>query len=475
MRNWFSTFVKEFRTQLEKLPEEQKNVALKGNDFRAPCQIMIFWLLKPRYLYAMILRDPRIPYDMIKVYGPAFLATMTTEAEKMLGDRWFESLPSPIDTYKEILQPHLLRLIANLPQVTTGMPADVKNKVDVVTRAGEGSTFFEWSIFGNLLGQDPIEFAAKTVADRVTQHERSVTQAKMTSETSTVVASPPTATRPGFLSAFYPPIWLGKPLTFGFREKVEGIYIPPSSKRFRCLYKGRELIISLNGVLTIIEPERPACLGLLNEVMCVALLIGIPSTAVRDQDVAEAMFYENGELGSYSYPLSEQRRVSIQKEFSSISEEEFKTFGQLSDQDLKKIIETAERSTADPTQSDYARWFIDAHSYLAQGNYDHSVVNSWLIIERHSIVLWEDLQRELGKPSKTPPSQYGPPIGRVLSDLLKGNKVSKTEHDILDDFREFRNDMLHNGYHASRERAEEFLATAEDLTRKELGLSRPAS
>jgi hypothetical protein len=366
-------------------------------------------------------------------------------------------------------------VIGTLPAVAKNFPVQAKNKVDVVKRAGEKSTSSEWSIFGNLLGQDPVEFAAKTLADRIALRESFVAQGKTDSAKSSIIPSVPSATRPGFLSAFFPPIWLGKPLTFGFREKVDGIYIPPSSKRLKFVYKRRELTILLNGVLNIIEPERLTCLGLLNEIMCTAHLLGIPSSAVRDQDVAEATFYDNGELGSYSIGLSEQRRQSIQKEFSTISEEEFKTFTQLSEADLRKIIETAEKSTADPTQSEYAKWFINAHSYREQGNYDHSVMNSWFIIEKHATVLWEDLQGEARKGAKTSSQQRGPLMGKLLVDLLKGNKVSKTDYHRLDGFRVIRNNMMHNGYHASREEAENFLALAEDLTRRELSLSKRAS
>lgn len=479
LRAWFSTFVKEFRSQLEKLPDEQQNLALKGNDFRAPCQIIVFWILEPQYQYAMIIRDPRITYDMTKTYGPALLGTMTSQAETMLEDPWFDDSPTPVDHsvddhYKKILETLLLGVIETLPEAATRIPRRSKNEVVVVKRAGEKSMYFEWSVFGNLLGQDPMEFAAKTISERIAQGEGMATQGNEDSIHST---TPPITqpTRQGFLSAFYPPIWLGDPLRFGFRDKVNGIYIPPSSKLLRSSYKGRELTILRNGVLTMIEPERSTCVRLLNEIMCAALLLGIPSSAVRDEDLGGAAFYDNGGLGSYSLGISDRRRRSIEKEFSSISEEEFKTFRQLTEDYLKEVFETAEKSTMDPTQSDYAMWFIDAHSYLEQKEYDPSLMKSWLIIEKHAALMWEDLPIEIRGKGKKPLRQRPLPMEKLLKDLRKGNKISEADHRKQDDLRVLRNKIMHKGHHASREEAAEFLSLAEDLTREKLVLSGSSS
>jgi hypothetical protein len=477
LRIWFATFLREFRSQLEKLPEDQQKRVLKGNDFRIPCQIMIFWMLEPQYQYVMIIRDPRIPYDVIKVYGPALLATMTSQAETMLKDPWFDASQATIDPsvekeYKNILETHLLGVIRTLSEAATSIPVPEKNKVTVVKRVSEESKFFEWSIYGNILRQNPTEFAAKTVADRLTRTDDSVIQENTGTAVATHIPSILQPTRQGFLSAFYPPIWLGEPLSFGFREKVDGIYIPPNSRSLRCAYKGRELTILRNGVLTMIEPERSTCLTLLNEIMCTALLIGIPSSAVRDQDLAEAMFYDNGELGSYSLSLSDERRQSTEKEYSAISEEEFKIFSQLSEVDLKKMIETAERSTVDPMQSDYAKWFIDAYSYWKQKDYDHSVMRSWLTLEKHAIALWEELSRENSKQGRKATRERRPPMEGLLKDLLRGKAISGADYRKLNDLRDTRNKIMHKDHHAKREVAEEFLAFAEDLTRKKLALSK---
>ncbi len=481
MSAWLSTFVREFRSQLEKLPEDKQKLVLRGNDFRAPCQILMFWILEPQYQYVIVVRDPRIPYNLIKIYGPATLATMASEADTMLKDRWFDGVPRLIDPsveqqYKKILEEHLLGLIRTLPNAATWLPASAKNEIQVVKRAGEELTYFTWSIFGNLLGQHPLEFAVKAVANPVIGYEKVETREENQESVKAATTSPnPQPTRPGFLSALYPPIWLGEPLTFEFRDRVDGIYITPSSRKFRCVYKERELTIMQNGVLTMIEPERATCLGLLNEIMCTALLLGFPSSAIRDEDLSEALFYDNGELGSCSLGVSERRRQSIEEEFSAISEEEFETFRQLSEADLKKVIETAEGSTKDPQQSDYAKWFIDAYSYWEEANHDHSIMKTWLIFEKHAWALWDGYAKESLRRGNNRSTQGKPPMKKLLEDLFRGNRIAEAEYRKLDRLRDQRNKIMHEGRAATREEAEAFLALGEDLTRRKMGISKEIS
>ncbi len=477
LKTWLSTFVREFRSRLEKLPEDSQKLVLRGNDFRVPCQIFMFWVLEPQYQYVIIIREPRIPYDVIKIYGPASLATMVSEADTMLNEPWFDSTPevdpSVEQHYKKIVEEHLSGLVENLPQFATKLPVGEKNEIHVVKRTPEESTYFTWSIFGNLLTQHPLQFAAKTVADSVSRHEMSDTRRQNPESVKTVTTDPsPAPVRPGFLSAFYPPMWLGEPLTFGFRERVQGIYIPPSSMKFSCVYKGREVTILRNGVLTMIEPDLSTCLGLLNEIMCVALFLGIPSSAVRDQDVSEAMFYDNGELGSYSLATSEIRRRSIEKEYNSISEEEFNQFKVVSETDLNQIIDTAEQTIKTAEQANYANWFIDAHSYVKEADYNQSTMKSWLIIESHAKALWRHYEAELGRIPGDQRNLRRLSMKKVLNDLRRGKRITQNEYLKLDGLRNLRNEIVHRGRVATREEAEIFLTLAEDHTRSNLGISK---
>jgi hypothetical protein len=248
--------------------------------------------------------------------------------------------------------------------------------------------------------------------------------------------------------------------------------MPPSSRKFRFVYKERELAILQNGVLTMIEPDRVTCLGLLNEIMCTALLIGIPSSAVRERDLSDALFYDNGEVGSYSSGVSKNRLQSIEKEFSAITEDEFKTFRQLSEADLKKVIETAEHSTKERRQSDYAKWFIEGYSYLEEANCDHSIMKTWLILEKHTRALWDHFEEESLRPGRNRARQRRPPVERLLKDLFKGGRIVKAEYRRLDWLRDQRNKILHEGRAATREEAEAFLALAEDITRQTIGVSK---
>ncbi len=476
LRNWYTTFLNEFRSRLRNVPEHKKPIFLAGNDFQFPCQILVFWVIEPQYQDVVIIRDPRLHDDAIRIYGPVSLATMSAEAEKMINDPWFEGVEEPARSelnqqYKKIIEDNLLGLVGTLPQIAAKMPSLARNQVNIIKRAAEKSTHFTWAIFGNLLYQNPLELAAKTINDPLTRYEEMERQSKIQKPTDTAtIVKEPDATKPGFLSGFYPPIWLGEKLTFRFRERLDGIFIPPWSKILRLNYKGRRLYIMRNGLLTITEPDRANCLNLLNEIMCTAFLLGIPSTAVRDDDVSEALIYETGRHASYYVDLSERTRQTTDKQFNTISEEEFSSFRVIDESDLKHLVETSERCTQSDLQTDYAKWFINSHTYWEEAEYDHSITRSWLIIEKHARSLWIKSQGELLSGMKGATVQSFPPMKKLLARLFKASRLTEDDYHILDRMREQRNDLLHEGRTATREEAATFLTMGENITRETMGI-----
>jgi hypothetical protein len=473
---WLSIFLKEFRSRLVQVPEEKKPIVLKLNDFREPCLILVFWVLEPAYQYVLVVRDPIIHNDVVKVYGPASLATMSSEAEKMLKDDWFEGIAEPDKSnldlrYKTVVEQRLLEVVGRLSESAAQIPPLARNQINIVKRAAEGEPHFTWSIFGSLVNQHPLELATKTVADPISQYEEIEKQnASKKGDTAPLGPVEPEPTEPGFVSAFYPPIWLGDPLTFGFRERLDGVYLPPRSKVFRSDYKGRPLTIMRNGLLIMIERDQATCLRLLNEIMCTATFLGIPSYAVRDTDLAEATFYKNGDRASYSFPLSEHRRQSVGKEYGTISEAEFSIYKQVTETDLQRLLEIAASSTKELDRSNYAIWYIDARTYFEESNFEQAATKSWLVLEKHIRELHGSFERDtLGGKVNTQGGRLRIlSMERVLLDLREARRISEQDYKNMDRLRILRNSQLHDGRRPMKEEAEEFLKSAEILTREKM-------
>ena len=327
---WLAVFVQEFRRRYDALPEESKKRLSALSDFRAPCQIFVFSATEPDYQEILVIREPTIPNDAIKVYGPASSESMISEAEEMVNDRWFNSAPEPARSelerqYKALVQSQLLGILNGLPQARLRLPARKDEGMPMIKRGETNSRYFIWTVFDSLLRFHPGALAAQTVSDAVRPGE-----VGQPPEPSQVEVKPSQAsaesrpTRPGFISAFYPPIWLGEPHTFTFREKLDGHHAHVRSKQIRLAYKGRELTVMLNGLLTVMEPDRETCCNLLNEIMCTALLLGVPSTSVRGNDLADVLFYDDGNLELYSMEVGERRREVFAAEYAPIREEELR-------------------------------------------------------------------------------------------------------------------------------------------------------
>ncbi len=143
----------------------------------------------------------------------------------------------------------------------------------------------------------------------------------------------------------------------------------------------------------------------------------------------------------------------------------------LTEDQLRRIVIKAEECTRSEDQSNFARWYIDAHTYLEDGDYDSSVVKSWLIIEQHINSMWRS---HLGR--KRDPSYRNPRDKKsILNALLKAGRLTSDEFARLDGLRDRRNKVIHLGSTAAHKEASAFLVLAEELTRSLLNIPKSTS
>lgn len=469
---WFAAFIMEFRRQYDALSEDSKKRLSYLSDFRVPSQIVAFWAVELEYQYVLVIKEPEVQVDSVRVYGLSPPESMIPQAEAALKDCWFDSIPEPArtvldDKYKAMAQEHLLGVLNSLPQMRLRFPPREPGRSPILQKGPDSREFFEWTIFGNLLASDATELAARILTEAVSPGGVGQPPEPRGADIQPPKIEPPPPTRAGFVSAFSPGIWLGPPHTFTFREKLDGYFVPVSTKKVRLKYKERDLVVMLNGLLTMIEPDRQVCINLLSEIMCVALLLGVPSTAVRDEDLSEGQFYDNGDWAQYAMEISPRRTAILAKEHEPIREEEYETYQRVSEDQLRDMLSKAEKCTMQENQSSFAQWYIDAHTSFEDSDYDRCVLKSWLVIERHINTMWQAyVKRTSGVWRKTKSNKK-----EVLDNLLKWGLMTPEEHAKLDGLRIRRNRVFHSGSAAARREAQEFLKVAEELTRSALGIT----
>jgi len=243
--------------------------------------------------------------------------------------------------------------------------------------------------------------------------------------------------------------------------------MPGSTMKVRLRYKGRELTVMMNGLLTMLEPDKQTCSNLLNEIMCTALLLGIPCTAIRDGDLNEVKSYDAADLVEHPIDLGERRSRSLLMELRTMTEEEFKGFKMITEANLKSIVSRAEKATSTQEKSDYSRWYIDAHTYQIDGSFDQAVARSWLIIERRI----ESKFARLGLGITSNEGRWG--ADTMLRELREGGGITEAEFKELDALSVKRSEIIHGGAVVLSDESQEFLKRAESLTRKQTGIPRP--
>ena len=470
LEQWFAAFVREFQRLYDGLPEDSKKRLSYLSDFRPPSQIVAFWAVELEYQYILVIKEPGIQVNSIKVFYPSPPESMISQADAALEDDWFDSIPEPARTvlntkYKALVQDHLLGVLNRLPQMRLRLPPREKGGIPILQKGPDSREYFEWTIFGNLLASSGVELAARILSEAVSPGGVGQPPDPNKANTQPPRIEPPPHTRGGYVSAFSPGIWLGPPHTFTFREKLDG-YIPVSMKKVTLVYKGRELTVMLNGLLTMIEPDRKDCGRLLSEIMCVALLLGVPSTAVRNEDLSEAQFYDSGDLAQYAMEISPRRSAILAKEHQPIREDEYQTYKLLAEDQLRDIVSKAERCTMEDNQSSFAQWYVDSQTSFEDSDYDRSILKSWLVAERHINTMWENYIKQTRNVSR----KAGSNKKDLLDDLLTWGLMTTEEHAKLDGLRIRRNDAFHSGRAAVREEAREFLTVAEEITRDSLGI-----
>jgi len=85
---------------------------------------------------------------------------------------------------------------------------------------------------------------------------------------------------------FYPPIWIGEIPKRSFKEKAQRQF-PKPREHFTAKYRGFQTIIQQDGLITIVNESKIEILDMLNEIMGVALILGLPCYTIREQEVGE--------------------------------------------------------------------------------------------------------------------------------------------------------------------------------------------
>ena len=224
----------------------------------------------------------------------------------------------------------------------------------------------------------------------------------------------------GWGAFFSPPIFVGTHLEREARSRHNGgrrTFV----KALDTVYKGRQVIVSREGLVVLAEAERATALALLNEVMAVILLRSVPVYGIREMDLVECsidMANKGVDICKLSYGARSQALQA--KRVWPVRATRF-----YHPDNIRSFIQRAEVMTSNSTVRMDLRLLLDAFTRYQEWAFTSSFLLSWQGIERLLQARWRRLtkqgQGDDGEESATSDSVWN--TGRVIEELHSCNAI----------------------------------------------------
>jgi hypothetical protein len=452
LQNWLAELVCLFREELEKLsPEEQKATSLSLEDLSEPCQFLVIWAKGPEFQIVFISHSSSLEDKRIEIHGPI-------ENHKLIEFIEREVLKSPIVEIigKEKVEEWLASALISIVNYYHPLAGPHKPFIYGKSRISNTPYVASWIVIGNLQSLNSKEIAMDCI--------RNIK--------SLVRGPPPTPPRQeriileGFGTYIYPPIWIGEiPQPKSLREKVTGVpfWDAAGQRVITETYKKRPIIVQRDGYIAIGETDKWKAQELLNEIMSVLLLRGVPSNVVREADLSEVKITETGVSYSwsplssrallYQYPVYHPPLVQL-----------------VSEEDMRKVIKLAELLTADDKIKTLLLLYLEAFTYFQNTEYKQSLIMGWVILEDFYIKdLWSQCISKTTSNEKRLSKLASWTVDERLEALNISHTLTDEEFSSLMQIKDIRNEVVHEGKMPQRDIVETCLKLVLKIVQKYIG------
>jgi hypothetical protein len=442
LKNWLIELVSLFREEFEKLSPREREVAFGSLlDLSEPCQFLVIWAKDPEFQIVFIVRSNNLEDKLIEIYGPI-------ENYKLIEFIENEVLKSRIVEIigKEKVEASLVTALRNIRSLFDPLMGTSKSlfggRWRIYTNTSLDTPYSVcWIVKGNL--QD---FNIKELVVNFIEEIKSAAKPSPP-------PSPPSPTiaekiiLKGFGTYVYPPIWIGKNLqSISFKEKVMGGSFLANLEKDRIIetYKNRPLVIRKDGYIAIGETNKWKAHELLNEIMSVLLIRGVPTNVIRECDLGEATITETG--GSYSWNPLSSRVLLYEQQY--IYDYNFYLLGRtlISEEDMRKAIKLAELLTSDDKIKTLLLLFLEAYTYFQNTEYKQSLIIAWVILEEFYIEdLWLQHISKITSDERRLNKLKNWTVDQRLEALHISHVLTDEEYSLLMKIKEARNEAVHEG------------------------------
>ncbi len=458
IRTWFIRLIELFRTEFDKLSEEERSFITKADYYGPPCQIEVFWLSEPlEYQIIAISHDPDRPDKEIIINGPYHGHEFINEMEKIMNEpRWRKPIPKDSLYYGaktgKVKRSDVFatRLSGFLNLIKDSVFTEFKTK-HMGGMVIDSNSWF-WCVRGRVDEFDYADFVNKIIKDA----KQRVRISKVKSDSVQEKVQPQPKIK-GYGAHFYPPIWIGETPETTFRDRLSGQLYPPPSKILDFDFNGKKLVVYSDGFVGVEAEDESEALRILNTIFGIALISGIDCLSTRELELADIKIDPDSlTITATTWQFSSLRSLLMERRRDTL----YYIRKEVPKETIEEILNKAEIVARDQKLAELLIFLIEGYTHYANSEYSHSFIINWLIVERYLSELWEDFIKErqvIGdrKRKLKNPVQWG--TDHILETLNLAGKLDDESYELLIDLKNKRNRFVHKGEAIDKPTSEKLL------------------
>jgi len=362
-------------------------------------------------------------------------------------------------TLRRILEGEFLSALEELRSYTLSLafaesaqPVMTSRKMYVTKKS------FAWFVRGNVSSLKPVEMVKDIVG-------KSVVEAPKPGPKPDSDKRAPKSELKAYGTYFYPPVWIGEIPKRSFKEKAQKQFFPKSRNHLITKYRGFQAIIQQDGLLAIVNEDKIKALDMLNEIMGVALVLGVCCYAIREPEVGEIKIDSDtlAIKGSTMSLVSDRtRQISAWGEPSYISMMMPTTY-LLSEEDMIDLLNRAGRITRDVEIKKSILFLLESYTHSQSSEYLQCFVMGWTVVERYVASIWDDFLKDksiAGKRRQKLRQGLLWTTDDIVESLNLAGAIDAQSYSSLMSLKDKRNKILHRGETATKDDADQCFKVA---------------
>jgi hypothetical protein len=492
LKLWLNNLISCYREKVASLSPEERSYIVYNLD--QPCQVHALWSANNQsqsnyqvLIFTHLIEKPDLCFN---IFGPFEPCRFSESAAKLLSDSlWDHELPQDDysmlwergeHTYRDIL----IRLFRGFTRsneryftqralLTKDFPNNVIASKQMIYHDTKD---FLWEIWGNLQAIVPEQLVsedlkdARTTLDSIRNNKANLGQA---------VKDKPLKKLPNYGTLLFPPIWIGEMPKQSIEDQIQGKHVT-SNIILNAEYENSRIILRQDGFLAVklpdnlIETQRTTrALEVMNELVASLFLLDVPLEVIREHDLVQVTInLEAMRLGGMSWDPERLRRpidnVSLWGFVDPASFPFSPGRANIPEQKLQTALQITKELSSDVLKENLSSLILEAFTLFKNAEYSQSFLSSWLILETHLGILWNDYikSKNIAKPraDKLKDSNRWS-VNHLLETLNLACKIDSTEYEQLMNWKTKRNKVVHEGVKVTDSEAKQCIELAAKVVR----------